>query len=260
VHGLFHKRWLAAHLLVLVAVPIMVRLGVWQLGRLGEKRAYNAAIAAALDRPPLPLLDAVQPSAQRYVWASGTFDSAESIALRGQSLNGIPGLHLLTPLRLHDGRAVLVDRGWIPINQGARAFWQAYAVAHEVRVVGIAYPSQTTLRHPLAASDRPLQAGARLDVWSRVDLARIEQQIGYALLPVYLQQIATRDAAGGRFPQPPSAAPSGEGPHAGYAAQWFTFAALTVALYLLGVTRASRGRQPTVAQAHKMGSVPEDSI
>ena len=36
--------------------------------------------------------------------------------LYGRSLDGQAGNHVLTPLVLADGRAVVVDRGWVPFE------------------------------------------------------------------------------------------------------------------------------------------------
>ena len=48
-------RRLSIALLVLVAAGVCVRLGLWQLSRLDEKRALNASMRAGLDAPPLAL-------------------------------------------------------------------------------------------------------------------------------------------------------------------------------------------------------------
>ena len=45
--------------------------------------------------------------------AEGTFDPAHDALLRNR-VRGDSTRYVLTPLRLRDGTAVLVDRGWIP--------------------------------------------------------------------------------------------------------------------------------------------------
>ena len=49
------KHW-ARHLLVLVVLIILVNLGLWQLRRLEQRRALNAAILAGLKQPPVTLV------------------------------------------------------------------------------------------------------------------------------------------------------------------------------------------------------------
>ena len=37
-------RWLAAHVVVMIVAGVFIRLGIWQLDRLEERRAYNATV------------------------------------------------------------------------------------------------------------------------------------------------------------------------------------------------------------------------
>src|SRR5512143_3715950 len=94
-----------------------VRLGIWQLTRLRERRAGNAIALAARALPPLDLDDpgalaAIAPEAldNRRVRATGRYDHAAEIVLRGQSEQGVAGVRIVTPLRLLRGdTAVLVQ-------------------------------------------------------------------------------------------------------------------------------------------------------
>jgi surfeit locus 1 family protein len=65
----------------------------------------------------------------------------------------------------------------------------------------------------------------RLDVWNNVNLDRIGLQLPYKLLPVYVQPDS--DPADSRPPIPyQPEIELNEGPHLGYAGQWFVFASL----------------------------------
>jgi surfeit locus 1 family protein len=66
----------------------------------------------------------------------------------------------------------------------------------------------------------------RLAFWNTVNLARIASQIPYPLLPVFLQP---EPVPGNSEPPIVPVRPEieiSEGPHQGYAIQWFTFAAM----------------------------------
>ena len=111
------RRNILAALLAVVVAAVCVRLGIWQLQRLGERRARNAAVSARLAAPPVSLNQLPgDPTAARYrrVRLTGTLDFDHEIVLIGRSRQGAPGVHIVTPLRL-DGsdRAVLVNRGWV---------------------------------------------------------------------------------------------------------------------------------------------------
>ena len=54
--------------------------------------------------------------AWRPAEVSGDYDRGEEVILYGRTQDGRPGDHVLTPLVLTDGTAVVVDRGWIPFE------------------------------------------------------------------------------------------------------------------------------------------------
>ena len=101
------------------------RLGVWQLSRLHERQALNAAIQSQRARSPLTvtetlLRDDLDALVQRRVTAAGTFDFERQVVVWLRPLNGVPGVHVVTPLMVDDSLAVLVERAWLPSPDGAR--------------------------------------------------------------------------------------------------------------------------------------------
>src|SRR5262249_2988540 len=123
------RRWLT--LLVITGALVCCRLGIWQLDRLAQRRAQNTLIDARMTGPPATLEGAPIDPAEidyRRVEARGVYDPAQEIVLRGRALDGAPGVHVLTPLRLDTGdAAVLVDRGWLPLELAAPEARRAYA-------------------------------------------------------------------------------------------------------------------------------------
>ena len=104
-------RWL----LFLVFFPLFIALGFWQLQRAEEKKALQLQwqmnqAEASLMWPPSPgALDA----SLRFkpVVLKGHFDSAHQFLIDNQLQGGQSGYHVLTPLRLSEGPAVLINRG-----------------------------------------------------------------------------------------------------------------------------------------------------
>jgi surfeit locus 1 family protein len=80
---------------------------------------------------------------------------------------------------------------------------------------------------------------AKRDFWVYLDIRQIAQQLPYAVLPVYLQLGAGQGAINAPLPSEPSLDLS-EGPHQGYAIQWFTFAAMLLVGYPLYVRKQER--------------------
>jgi surfeit locus 1 family protein len=244
----FSGRRLWMTLLVIVGAIILGRLGVWQLDRLAQRRAFNSSLNTRMAQPALAIAGApIDPAALEYrrVELRGVYDPAQEIVLRNRELDGTPGVHILTPLRLSGSdAAVLVDRGWVPREQADQAARGAFAAPPGEQLVGgIARRSQDESaggpQDPPLGPDR-----ARLDAWFHVDTARIQQQTGYSLLPIFIeQQPAPGDPA---LPRRVATVDLGEGPHMGYAVQWFAFAIILVAGYIAFVYTKTRPKSAPV--------------
>lgn len=221
-----------ARLLVLVGVAlatagICIRLGLWQLERLGERRAANGRTAARLDVDPVELGSITIDSGAgwRRVRLRGTYDFDREFVLPNRSRDGAPGVNLLTPLRVPGlDSAVLVNRGWIYAPDGAsvdRVRWREGPEGS-----GIGYVLWPTPGPPVSAALSPVDSTRRL---SRVDAARIAASIPYPVASYHVVLLADPAAPGeGATPVRLEAPPLDEGPHKSYAIQWFSFAAVVV--------------------------------
>jgi surfeit locus 1 family protein len=224
IKTLFGRKWWWVTLLVIALMALLARLGFWQLARLDERRAENVALAAALDATAVFLNEAeisgdLEAWKDRLVVAEGTYDLDNQVALIVQNWQGAAGLHLLTPLVFADGKtAVLIDRGWIPDEQQAPEFWSQYDETGAITVDGYIALSQIISRGTAeSAPSGPSQE------WYRVDIAAIQPQMPYELLPVYVVQ---SPPAEGNVTLPYNLARNveiSEGNHISYALQWFTF-------------------------------------
>lgn len=241
--GRITARGVLAGALALAVAVVCIRLGFWQLERLDQRRARNAAVEAALALPPVelrgPVLDSISADPGRFWFrrarASGSFDPAGEVVLRGRALRGSPGVHLVTPLRLGgEGPAVLVDRGWVPAADAATVDPRRYAVAGGAEVTGVL--------QPISAAGEPgtgVPVGGVVS-YARLDLSTLRSRLPYPLLPVQLQLAAGGDgeAAGRPVAVPPP--DLSEGPHLGYAVQWFSFAAIAVIGFLVVALKPRR--------------------
>ena len=221
-----------------------VRLGFWQLDRLEERRAFNAAVEAGLASEPTALATLLTEDDVTYrrVTVDGVWDTRHEVILFGRSLGGRPGNHVLTPLTFAEGRAVLVDRGWVPSDVRAPPVGgDAAATPGVVSVQGIVLPSDDV--GGADGGELPTQV-------RRVDVAALDAAIPYDLVPnVYV--LLQAQIPGRERPIPAPLPDTSEGPHLSYAIQWFTFAAIAVVGYGLLVRRARRGSaasQPTSDQ------------
>lgn len=211
--------WLLGHLVALAAVLTFARLGMWQLDRLDEKRDRNRVIAERADGPAVDI-DAVDVERGEYqhTRAAGRFDATDEVLIRNRSYRGTLGANVVTPLVLHDSTAVLVNRGWIPLDIEPPA-----PPMGEVTVVGLLLASQERGIGPKDSDT------GRLAVLNRVDVERIDAQSALHLFPLYLSLASPEPA--GDYPIPLDPPVRDEGPHRSYAIQWFLFAGIVLIGY-----------------------------
>jgi cytochrome oxidase assembly protein ShyY1 len=226
-------RWLAGSAIALAVAIGFTALGFWQLSRHHHKQALvrreRAAFAAPADE-----LSATAHAGDR-TQATGTYDGAHQVVLRNQVRDGKDGVHVLTPLRLAAGTAVLVDRGWVATGAGAAA-----VTSGSVEVRGKVHDSSV-----LSAQDDVERRDGVLSV-PRVDLNRIGEAVGYRLHNQWIEAEYQQPAPGRDAPQLPEPAQPDQVNHLQYAIQWFSLAAIPVVGWpiVLRRLRKSRAAEP----------------
>ena len=226
---MFSRGWLFTTLLVLAGTAVCARLGIWQLDRLDQRRAFNTQVETMRAADMLDLNQELPSDIDSMEWRSvavtGEYDFENQVVIRNQYNGNQYGYHIITPL-LFNGGAILVDRGWIPADgDSAPSDWRKYDevgpqnVTGQIRI-GQAQPIIGGVADPELSPEK-----TRMDAWNNLNLERIAQQIPYPILTVYVQP-NTEDAASA----PPIAfqpiVELTEGSHFGYALQWFTFATI----------------------------------
>lgn len=225
---MFQRKWLLLTLLVFAGTALCIRLGIWQLDRLAQRRAFNAQFESARAQPALDLSQEQPENITEMEWrpaeVAGAYDFANQVAIRNQYYGNEYGYHLLTPLQFN-GEAVFVDRGWIPADGNSTASdWRKYDEPGTVNVSGQIRLGQAKPAFGGVADSLP-ENGAKLEVWNNADLTKIAGQMPYPVLPVYIQPEADANDTEPPIPFQPTVELT-EGPHFGYALQWFTFATI----------------------------------
>jgi cytochrome oxidase assembly protein ShyY1 len=245
--------WILSHIFVLACVVAFVNLGIWQLRRLDERTTYNAEVAAAEALPPelvatlLPdgaasTAEQVDAVVYRTVQVTGTYALDQQVLVQNRTNGGAPGFWVLTPLVQADGTAVVINRGWVPINYTVEGPWTDFdPPTGTVSVLGMLQvpqvrPTSGLITGPSDAADGVLRSLARVDV------PRLQQQVDEQLLPIYVNHQAQEPAQVGPIPEPLPKPELSEGPHLNYAGQWFIFALLTCIVYPLLLRRVARRR------------------
>jgi surfeit locus 1 family protein len=241
----FSRRWWWVTLVVIAGMILLGRLGLWQLDRLQERRGENAVLEAQLAEPPLNLNEGEMPALTDpieflQVEVTGTYAYPEQVFLIQRLFRGMPGRHLITPLKIQGtDQAILVDRGWTPNNNDGN--YPDYPRFAELGTV--------TVRGYLRASDKlpnglvsPIPESAQTE-WFRVEIAGIQAQTPYPLLPYYLLALPDDGLPPGSgalpYREPPTFDLS-EGSHLSYAIQWFIFMTMLGGGYIYFVWRQTK--------------------
>jgi surfeit locus 1 family protein len=208
-------------------IAIMISLGTWQVHRLAWKTELLATIAARMNGDPVPLpADVGNPDdwAFKRVTLDGHFDAAHALWLYGRTYDGKAGIHLLVPLIRTQGDAVLVDRGFVPIETASQL--TPFAPADGPATV------DGVVRLPEAGGWFVPSNQPDKNVWYTVDMAAMAKATGLALAPVYVAQRATG------APGWPAATGGTEGAgirneHLQYAIFWYSMAVVLAGIYLV---------------------------
>lgn len=236
-------------LVVLLVAAGCVRLGFWQLERLGERRARNALMRDRMTEAAVPLsrLADREDAAYRRVLLTGGCQN-EPLVLAARSRRGAPGAHLLCRFRTDGGDVVLLDRGWVHSADARTVPAELLRVAPRdttIEALLVPFPAGEAVARQGRTAARIARdsTGTRLiasgpPVMYRLNRAEARAVTGLDLPPWYAQVVA----AGGPVEGPPYPADPPDlspGPHLGYAVQWFSFA--LIALVGWSILAAGRG-------------------
>ncbi len=218
-------------LAAVLAAAGTARLGLWQLDRADQKNRLHDAQQRQRLLPPIQqsaLAREVAATAlqlHRAVVLKGHWLPAQTVYLENRQMNDQPGFYAVTPLRLDDGSAVLVQRGWVPRDLMDRTRIVLPPLPDgAVQVQGHIALSPGRLYDFAGAASGPIR--------QNLDIAAFAHETGLPLRPLTVVQddgpVAPADGLKRQWPQPAADVSK----HYGYAFQWFALCALIVGLYV----------------------------
>lgn len=238
--------WIATHVLLIVAVVVMAKLGFWQLDRLHEKQELADTLELRVAEPVVPVDSLVDPGdgtdvadelRYRTVTATGTYLVDEEVLVANRTQDGRSGYWVVTPLQVSPGESVAVLRGFVDIIAGDEGVPVAAAASPEGTVTVTGWVQGTAERGAFGGSDdRPGQ----LERFNRLDLDRLAEQVSTPLDPVAVVAIEQEPATAGDGLSPVPRPEPDLGPHLGYAGQWFIFALVFALGYPFMLRRQAR--------------------
>lgn len=241
---LLKPNWLAAHLLVISLALALSSLGFWQLKRLEQTKSHNKELIAKMGQETKSLAEL----AKEYNFESdieqlsylpikllGYFDPDNEVLLRGRSYAGQAGYNIFTPF-ITDNFALMVERGWVPINYDTPPIKEALPVSTKIEIIGRIYPSQEA---PLGwlANLAPKDPKGELKITAYTSTKRLQKQIPYDLVPFYIKLEEQNPKHSLELPLKLIIPEINNGTHLGYALQWFSFVLIGLIGYALIVRK-----------------------
>ena len=219
-------------LFVLLVIPILIKLGFWQLERAEEKTALQARYAKQQMALPVPLstLNSLDKLAYKPVQIIGVVDNDFTILLDNRIFDGQVGYQVLSPVLMQNGQTVLVNRGWIAGFLDRRRLPEVPPIYGQVRLLGNIYlplGKAVTLAADQWSNEWPL-----IVQW--VDIDRLALHLNRRLLPFTVRLKAESDGA--LTVDWPTVNVKPE-KHKGYALQWFTMALALMLFWLYSSIR-----------------------
>jgi len=236
IGGRAFRPGIASSIAAAAFIALTISLGNWQTRRAEEKLELGLRLDEAARGPVLSVpsvrLDATALE-RRRVSARGHFVARATLFLDNKVLKGVAGYHVLTPLKLEgSGLHVIIDRGWIAA--GDRSRLPAISAPEGLQTIeGTAVmPSTRFVELAPEAAGGPRR--------QNLVIAREEQRLGLKLQPFVVEQASdAQDGLARQWERPDS----GVDRHRSYALQWYSFAFLTVVLYVvLSFKRVGPGR------------------
>lgn len=212
-----------------LGLAVLLGLGVWQMQRLGWKADILARIEARIAADPVALPARPDPTGDEYlpVRVTGQLLPPEIRVLASAKVIG-PGYRIITAFRTEDGRAIMIDRGFLsdkapgdpPRPEGPVTFTGNLHWPDEV-------DSYTPDPDPVA------------DLWFARDVPRMAAILGTE--PVL---VIARDSSQPALPLSPMPVDTAAIPnhHLQYAITWFALAVIWAGMILTMVRRIRQGR------------------
>ncbi|MEL6644273.1 MAG: SURF1 family protein [Pseudomonadota bacterium] len=214
-------------LLGLTGATVLIGLGIWQVDRLDEKESELAVIEARITASPVTVPAEPDPETDRYlpVTASGTL-SGEIHVLVSTRTEGA-GFRIISRLDTADGRALLVDRGFVKDELKG-----APRPAGEVSVTGnLHWPDEIDRFTP--------EPDPAANIWFARDVPALAEALGTEPVLIIARATSETDASVTPLPVDTSGIPND---HLEYAVTWFGLAAVWIAMTGFLLVRIRQGK------------------
>lgn len=218
-------------LMVLLLLPILIRLGFWQISRAQEKREIIATQHAKMAQPPQIIrtkMSRTDGLRFRRLQITGKFNGKFQIFIDNKIHQDRVGYDVVTPLQIGDSNQyVLVNRGWVPMGQSRSDLPKVNTPRKTVTILGTAkYHTKDVVS--FGDGNRSNKGWPAVVRW--VDIKAVAKETKLHLVPFMLLMDPASHYGYVRhwkfINMPPAK-------HLSYAVQWFAMALVLVIIYLI---------------------------
>ena len=232
----FHFR-LVPFIATLLLVALGCSLSYWQTQRAHQKEVIETKLLNREREPAIELAESAQLSQIDFarVKLTGEFDASWPIYLDNRPMNGLAGIYVLMPFKLHgQNKYVLVARGWIPRNNLDRAAIRHYDTpSGTVQIEGTVKANSGRVFQ--LGQSPPIKPAALVQNLDTDALAKASHLPTY---PFIVEQ--TKGGDDGLLRDWPRASMGSER-HRGYAFQWMALAVMALIFFLVTSFRKRNG-------------------
>lgn len=226
------KPGLVPTLVTLILLPILLRLGFWQIDRAEEKSHIQQLFEQRGQMSAFNMADGISGDIEamkyRRTRVTGEYDSERQILLDNKVHHQAVGYHVLTPLLINGGnQAILVNRGWVHGGLDRSVLPDIAAPAGQLEINGvISIPSSKVFT--LSEYNRAGNSWPAVYQW--IDFADYEKASGLKILPVII--LLDPQVEGG-FAREWSKVNLKPEKNISYAVQWFALALALLIIYIV---------------------------
>lgn len=219
-------------LVYLCLLPTLIALGMWQLERSEQKWAFLKAQEQAIATKTLHLSTAIENNTEtlryRNVEVVGRYDVTHQFLIDNQISDGKAGYYVLTPFILAgETKAVLVNRGWIPLNRD-RSIAPDLQVKQAGAIIVGRINNFPSVGIKLAGAEIPTEAWPA--IVQVVDSNVLAKKLGYPLFQFQIE--LAKDLPDGYKREWRTSTIMQPEQHTAYAIQWFALALTLTILFI----------------------------
>ena len=217
----------------LCLLPLLLALGTWQLGRSDEKRLFlqqqeQGAASAEIIRLSGGIDSDVEKIRYKKAIATGHYDQTHQFLIDNQISAGKAGYLVLTPFVLQgEAKAVLVNRGWVPLNKD-RSVLPDVSIKNEQTVITGRINRFPSVGIKLAGAEIPTDSWP--SVTQVVDTDVLAKKLAYPLFPFQMELDKNLPEGFKRDWQTTAVMLPEQ--HIAYAIQWFALAITLTLLFI----------------------------